>query len=187
MRYRAAILAFLLACSIQPFVARDPVVHVLVQIPLLAASGYLLPVKARLSASATGPLLVLALTTAIIWMLPRSVDAAIAEPGWTLAKFVSLPLMLGLPLGMAWARVSPMLRGFAKAQTISMLLFLAFLYSHSPLRICNAYLIDDQVRLGWGFAIAACLLAVCWLLPAFIGRVPDAAKCRVDDLSVLGH
>lgn len=169
MRTVRATLAFLLAFGLQPLVAGDPVIHVLIQFPLLACSGWLLAQGRHPPPETSGPLLALGLTTAIVWMLPRSVDAAISEPAWTLAKFVTLPLATGLPLGLAWGRIDPLWRGVLKAQAISMLLFLAFLYIHAPVRICNAYLIDDQVRLGAGFAIAAALLAAGWTLPALAG------------------
>jgi hypothetical protein len=37
------------------------------------------------------------------------------------------------------------------------------LYIDSPLRLCNAYLLDDQARLGTWLVTAAALLALGWL------------------------
>ncbi|WP_127751331.1 hypothetical protein [Parasedimentitalea marina] len=115
------------------------------------------------------PALILALVTGMIWMLPRSIDAALIDPFWTIAKFITLPLFLGLPLVLAWGQMGPILKGFLKAQSISMLLFLAFLYTHSPVRLCNSYLEEDQIRLGLGFAYVALGLIVVWIAPVFVG------------------
>lgn len=187
IRLALASAAFALACVAQIWVAADPVMHVLVQFPLLAAAGYLLAVGYRVPRNAVGPLLVMALTTGAIWMLPRSVDAALGHTGWHVAKFVTLPLMFGVPLALGWPATGPVLRGFLKAQIVSMLLFLGFLYTHAPVRICNSYLIDDQYRLGIGFVWAALALAGWWILPAFTGRGAYFAKEKRHDLSRHGY
>ena len=163
-------LALIAALAAQPFVASDPVVHVLVQMPALVAAGVALAVRLRLPGNLTGAALILALVTGAIWMLPRSVDAALITQGGLTAKFITLPLLCGAPLALSWPRLRPVLRGFLKAQAISMLLLLSFLYTHAPLRICNSYLVDDQQRLGMGFAYAAVVLTLIWLIPVFAGR-----------------
>jgi len=168
---------FAAACAAQPFVAGDPVIHVLVQFPALLATGYLLaPASFRQWDGAAGPLLVLVLVTLAIWMLPRSVDAAVNSWSGHLAKFITIPAGAGFPLGAIWQRLGPILRGFLKAQAVSMLLFLAFLYTHSPVRLCNSYLVDDQVRLGIGFACVGPGLVVWWACPVFLGRTRTSAK-----------
>jgi hypothetical protein len=163
------LLAVGVACAAQPFVAGDPVVHVLVQMPALAAAGAVVGVRFHLPANWVGAVLILALTTGAIWMLPRSVDAALITWTGLVAKFITLPLFCGVPLGLSWPRIGPVLRGFLKAQAVSMLLLLGFLYTHAPLRICNSYLVDDQQRLGMGFVYVACALTVIWLVPVFTG------------------
>ena len=37
------------------------------------------------------------------------------------------------------------------------------LYADSPVRVCNAYLLDDQARLGEWLIALACAAAVLWL------------------------
>ena len=174
-------LFFASALCTQPFVAADPVTHVLVQMPLLALAGATLPVR-PLPREVIGAAFVLALVTVAVWMLPRSVDAALT--GWAghVAKFLTLPLLFGLPLALSWNRLGPVLRGFVKAQCISMLLLLAFLYTHAPLRICNSYLVSDQQRLGLGFAVAAIALALAWIVPAFVAPGQDTTKGNRYDL-----
>lgn len=153
----------------------DPVTHILLQLPLLALAGVLIAKAVverrdwRPSPWLEGglPLILLALFATAFWMLPRSIDAALVDPRMELAKFVTIPLLIGAPLAIGWPKAHPLLRGFLKAEAVSMLAVLAFLYTHAPVRICNAYLVDDQERLGFGFLMAAILLALLWAWPIF--------------------
>lgn len=192
IRWVPSLTAAAIACAVQPFVTGDPVLHVLVQMPACALVGALLPIRRaaiplRWPLHWAGPLLVLALTTLLIWMLPRSVDAALLSWSGHFAKFISLPLLLGLPLRLVWPVLGPVLRGFLKAQALSMLLLLGFVYTHAPLRLCNSYLVDDQQRLGLGFALAAAGLAVIWITQAFARPASSALKGLNHDLPSLGQ
>ena len=169
---------------------RDPVTHVLLQLPLLALAGVLIA-KAAIDAKSwqqpawlrggLAPLLI-AIFTIAFWMLPRSIDAALVNPAMALAKFVTLPLLVGVPLAVGWPKAHPLLRGFLKAEAVSMLAVMAFLYTHAPVRICNAYLVDDQVRLGLGFLAASVMCALIWAWPIFwsqkVHPSPDMQAAR---------
>ena len=143
----------------------DPVLHVLVQLPLLGVCGALLAPRRewRWAQGGFAPLLA-ALFGIAFWMLPRSIDGAVSFPLMTLAKFLSVPL-IGALLVIGWRQAHALLRGFLKAQAISMAGFMAFLFTHSPVRLCNNYLIDDQWRLGFGFLFLAIGLAMAWTIP----------------------
>ncbi len=160
-----------------PLEAR-PVTHMLVQMPGLALIGALLAPPAfgagEWNRGGVAPLLA-AVFAASFWMLPRSIDAAVSDPVVDAAKFVTLPLLTGLPLVVGWRRAHPLLRGFLKAQALSMLGILAFLYTHAPVRICNAYLAEDQFRLGIGFVAVAIALAVLWTVPLLVGEAAPPA------------
>lgn len=180
--------ALILACLLnRQLLERDPVTHVLVQLPLLIAAGWQVGrafaenVTWRSSDWNRGglPLLILAVFTLAYWMLPRAIDGALTDPWQEALKFVSLPLLVGLPLAFAWPRAHGLVRGFLQAHAVSMLGVLAFLYTHAPIRICNAYLIDDQVRLGVGFLCAALGLAALWCVPLFLGRGSDLAAASL--------
>lgn len=159
----------------------DPVTHVLVQLPLLALAGALTAQTLkglrrqphRSWGEAALPLLLVAIFTTAFWMLPRSIDAALVDPLMQLAKFLTVPCLIGAPLSIGWERAHPLLRGFLKAQTISMLAVMAFLYTHAPIRICNAYLAVDQERLGFGFLFAAIICAILWTVPIFLEQKQD--------------
>lgn len=173
-----AALGLLLACWLfRGPLERDPVTHVLVQLPLLGAAGAL--AASALPGPVRGPwanALVLAAVFAVLfWMLPRWIDAALADPFWEAVKFASLPLLAGAPLALGWGGAHPFLRGAVKANAVSMLGVLAFLYTHAPVRICNSYLVADQERLGAGFLVAAFGLALAWAVPLFLPPAPRAA------------
>ena len=149
----------------------DPVTHVLVQLPALAVTGALFAPIFSVDGGAWNrggiPTLLVALFAIVFWMLPSSIDSALTSPVVEAAKFVSVPFLIGVPLAMGWKRAHPLLRGFIKAQAISMLGILAFLYTHAPVRICNAYLVGDQERLGYGFLFAALGVSLLWIIPLF--------------------
>lgn len=185
-RLWAAFIAFGVAAALQPFAGADPVTHVALQMPMLVLAGTLAPVSWSLPREWVGPTFILALTTIAIWMLPRSVDAALTGWGAHFLKFATLPLCAGLPVALTWARIGPIARGVVKAQAVSMLLLLWFLYTHAPVRICNSYLVDDQRRLGVAFLAAAVGLSLFWLVPVFAGPRDNARKGSFNELPRLG-
>lgn len=174
----AARLGLAVALVVLAAILRNPLearalTHVLVQMPMLALSGALvaplLPFgRGRWNAGGWASLIA-ALSCLAVWMLPRAVDAALADPRWEAAKFVTLPLLLGLPLAAGWARAHPLLRAVLKAQAVSMAAVMAFLYTHAPARLCNSYLIGDQQMLGLGFLALAAGLAALWAAPLMTG------------------
>lgn len=175
----SAALAIIATCWIfRDLLEQDPVTHVLIQLPLLALAGAMLARtvvsqyrRPTSSWNAGGvPMLLLAIVTIAFWMLPRSIDAALVDDWVEFGKFITVPGLIGMPLLLGWRRAHPLLRGFLKAQALSMLGVMAFLYTHAPIRICNAYLVGDQERLGLGFLVAAIALAIIWTVPIFTGQ-----------------
>jgi hypothetical protein len=139
--------------------------HVLVQMPLLALSGWLI-------GAALAPRLdrvmerwnrfglagfTLAIFTILFWMVPRSIDSAVAYPGYDTFKFVSMPCA-GAALALSFPRTHPLLAGALKANLVSMTAVLAWVYTVAPVRLCNSYLSSDQKILGTGRrCLPACL------------------------------
>ncbi|QKK02264.1 MAG: hypothetical protein HND55_06110 [Pseudomonadota bacterium] len=155
------------------------VTHAL-QIGLLAGIGGLLarsmgPVRAgklwgcnRYGITGT----VLAFLTLAFWLLPVSLDRALDHWSWEVGKFLSLPLLLGLPLARSWSRLSPIARGVLWANAIPMAVVMGWLYREAPVRLCNNYLSDDQQLLGLALWMLAALIAGYWAVRAFIGFQP---------------
>lgn len=158
--------------------------HMLLQIPLLAAVGIvssrLLPARCQdaLLAAVGGaiPCVLTALFVSSYWMLPRALDAALTDPLLEIAKFLSLPLLVGLPFGLAWKRLDVIGRGFVWTNAFSMLAVLGWLYIAAPVRLCNNYLVDQQGQAGWWMVRLALLLFAWWLGNLFVGDSPAAGK-----------
>ena len=72
-------------------------------------------------------------------------------------------LLAGAALRLSWQAAGLLMQGFFLGNMLPMTAVVGQLYIDSPLRLCNAYLLDDQIRLGtWLIAVAA-LLALGWL------------------------
>lgn len=158
--------------------------HMLLQIPLLVAIGivacHLLPQRwqAALLAAAGGvvPCVLVVLFASSYWMLPRALDAALTRPLAETAKFLSLPMLVGLPLGLAWKPLKTIGRGFVLTNFISMLAVLGWLYIAAPVRVCNNYLVDQQESAGWWMVKLALLLFFGWLGGLFVGGAPASGN-----------
>lgn len=148
--------------------------QMLVQIPLLIAVGLFMAraLPARASAVLDGwnhggiSGLVLATLASAFWMLPRQLDAAVADPLVASAKYLSVPLLIGLPLALSWPRMGFIVRGVFLLECIATLFRLGWLYLIAPERLCNLYLLDDQQRLGRYLLLigAVLFIGIAWKL-----------------------
>ncbi len=145
--------------------------QMLLQIPLLVAVGWLLSraLSARVLVEMdrwnhrgiTG--LVLVTISATLWMLPRSLDAAISDPLVAGVKYMSVPLLIGLPFAVSWPRMGFVVRGVFLVELVATFFRLGWLYLISPIRLCNNYGLDDQQRLG-GYMLAIGGGLLVWLV-----------------------
>jgi hypothetical protein len=157
--------------------------HMLVQIPLLVVIGIvaclLLPMRWQDSlldaAGGAVACVSLAVFASTWWMLPRALDAALENPLADAAKFLSLPALVGLPLALAWKRLSAIGRGFVWTNFVSMLAVLGWLYIAAPVRVCNNYLVDEQAAAGWLMVKLSVLLFAWWLGTLFVGGTAASA------------
>lgn len=137
---------------------REMVTHMLVQIPLLAITGVLIasgiprPLKTWLATWNHGGIAgaLLAVIVSSWWMVPRALDSALATPGAELWKFASLPLLVGLPAALSWPALGSIGRGFVIVNVLPMWAVAGWLYVAAPVRVCNYYLVDQQVVAGRG-------------------------------------
>lgn len=151
--------------------------HVLVEIPLLIAVGVILGarVASRLNTILVPingggiPGILLATATLAFWMIPRWLDASLADSTLAAIKYTSLVTLVGMPLAWSWARLHPIARGVVKIEFLTMLFRLGWLYLISPDRLCNNYLMTDQIWLGRGFLLVGLALSITWLIPVFFG------------------
>lgn len=143
--------------------------QMLVQFPLLALAGWSIAREAperldrRLAPWDRGGVsgLLLASLTSMVWMLPRATDAVLDDPWVALAKFVSVPLMIGAAIALSWPRAGFVVRGVVLLELAATAFRLGWLYLISPVRLCSNYLLDDQQRLGTSLlAIGATIVLV---------------------------
>ena len=170
-RWSAAILlAILLVPFVRDVMEASMLAQMLVQIPLLAVAGWLarscltIAARARIAAwNASGITgFIVASVTSACWMLPRALDSAVADPVIDAAKYLSVPLLLGLPLSLSWPQAGFVARGVFLAEAVASLFRLGWLYRVSPVRLCSAYPLADQQQLG------LCMLAIGGMLVAAI-------------------
>ncbi len=102
-------------------------------------------------------------------MLPVALDAALGDWRMEAAKFVGLPLLVGLPLGLSWRRMPPLGQAFVLANFISKLGALGGLYLAAPIRLCAYYRLDQQQAAGWALIGLAAAVAFGVFLAAFCG------------------
>tara|TARA_B110001469_G_scaffold104700_1_gene103703 strand:- start:1010 stop:1621 length:612 start_codon:yes stop_codon:yes gene_type:complete len=163
--------------------------HVLLQLPLLVTIGMfaadVVPAKLKnmiILINAGGIFGCISITFIfLVWMIPRWLDASLVYETVALAKYASL-IVGGVLLRMSWPIAHPITRGLLQIEFIAMLLRLGWLYLISPERLCNSYLLSDQIWLGRGLLIIAFALCLTWLIPIFFGgstsQVGDNSRCK---------
>lgn len=168
-----ALLALAALPPLAPLLQSRLHVVVLGQYPLLILGGTLIGLRlaqGRLADWTAAPALLGAAFTLAFWLLPRWIDAALADPALGLTRSFSLWLLAGVPLGWGWSLAGPVLRGFVLANAASMLAVMGWLQLAVPVRLCNAYLLSDQRLLGAGFLFAAATLILTLFANTFSGR-----------------
>jgi hypothetical protein len=166
--------------------------HMLVQFPLLLLAGFLLartlPEGWRRRADAWNAhgiagLLAAALVLMLL-MIPRVLDLALVDPRVEAAKWVAL-LACGAALQLSWQRAGALVQGFFLGNLLPMTAAAGQLFQDAPARLCNAYLLDDQVRLGQGLVLLSVLAAVAFTVQVLRARrlggvgliIPDQPRC----------
>ncbi len=163
-----ALIGALALPALRNWLERDMVLHMLVQLPLIVAGGMLCAdaTLRRVFKCADWNRLGLtgfiwATMVVVIWMLPKSIDDAIAQPIIEVMKFLSLGIA-GFLLRDALARAPLPLEGFFLGNSVWMTATVGLLYQNSEQRLCNAYGLDSQVATGRGLVIFSLMIALVW-------------------------
>jgi hypothetical protein len=149
--------------------------HVLLQLPMLALAGWLVArdLPARVLAAIERyneygiPGILIVIFVSLCWMLPRVLDAALELPMVALAKYVSVPLLVGAPLALSWPHMHAVARGLVWIELLATLLRLGWLYLVAPARLCNNYVLSDQILLGKLLLIISAAIVVFWVARLF--------------------
>lgn len=143
--------------------------HMVLQYPLWIAAGALcalaLPERARCAIAAcnvkgVAGLAYITIALAVL-MVPRVLDLALVIPAVEVIKLAAL-FLIGAAALLSWRAAGVVLQSFFFGGVLGMTATVGMLYTESPLRLCNAYLLDDQERLGTWLTTAASIAGVVW-------------------------
>jgi hypothetical protein len=152
------------------------VVHMHMQMPLLVIVGTLFTpyLKERFSSffekwNHNGvPGIVLFMIIIIYWMIPRTMDEALTIPAVEIFKFISLPLLAGIPLRDSWNKLNILGKNVIFICLIFITSVMAWLYIGVPIQLCNNYLVSEQKALGWTFLLTGLCLLIYFVQTLFI-------------------
>ncbi len=144
--------------------------HMLAQYPLLLLAGALLgrgvPLRWR---EVLGPWNALGISglaavsvIAAVLMIPRVLDLVLVDSRAELLKFGALVLAGALLCG-SWRDAGRVMQAFFLGGMLPMMIVAGTLYQDTPLRLCNAYRLGEQQRLGGDLIWIAAVIAVVWL------------------------
>lgn len=151
--------------------------QMIIQIPALAVAGFFLGRglakkgwELFKDVNHNGiPGILLSLIISFYWMLPRMLDGAIDNPWIELMKFITVPLLIGVPAAWSWRKLQLVGKGFIISNLASMYFVMGWLYKAVDVRICNNYLLSQQRFVGNLFMYASILLFLLLLVGAFRG------------------
>lgn len=143
--------------------------QMLVQFPLLALIGFWLgrtfPRRWMLHLNAwngygISGLFATALLLSIL-MIPRVLDLALVDGRIELAKWLAL-LLCGAAVRLSWQPAGFLVQGFFLGNVLPMTAVAGYLFESSTVRVCNAYLLDNQQRLGQSLVWIAAAIGLAW-------------------------
>lgn len=149
--------------------------HMLVEIPMLISIGVIIGIRIKDKINAVLgsvningiPGILISCFTLAFWMIPRWLDASVNIEYIAYLKYLSLPLLAGIPLACSWQNLHPIARGVIKIEFLTMLFRLGWLYLISPDRLCNNYLLSEQKLVGQYLIIAGFTIGIIWLVQVF--------------------
>jgi hypothetical protein len=167
----AALLALLVLPPVRLALESSMSLHMLVQYPALMLSGALLgkalPHAPAQRLRAWNELGISGLTACVLFfavlMIPRVLDLALVDARVEFAKFAAL-LLAGAALRPSLRAAGLVIQGFFLGSVVPMTIVVGTLYRDAPLRLCNAYRLDDQQQLGLALICVAGVTTAGWFL-----------------------
>jgi len=150
-------------------------IHMDMQMPLLAGAGMLMTpfLQRKLPRffakwNRDGvPGILLALIVIGYWLIPRAMDDALMSVPVEMFKFISWPLLVGVPLMDGWKKLPNAWENITFITLSVVYVIMAFIYLLAPEQLCNNYLIVEQRTLGWSFLFIALCIALYFILSLF--------------------
>ncbi|MEO8600092.1 MAG: hypothetical protein ABI656_09715 [bacterium] len=192
--FLSALLGVLLLIAAATFrftLERSMALHMLVQMPMLLGAGvacaFALSCVRRKTQHTSNKLLrgiahlsryrfgkideygIVALTFFLLlsayWMIPKALDDVLVSPVTELLKFAGF-FLAGLILPGTWARANRVIQLFFLGNFAWMMAIIGMLYQDTTVRLCNAYLLDDQLIAGQGLVVLSIVIPTLWCLHA---------------------
>ncbi|AYH44090.1 hypothetical protein [Azoarcus sp. DN11] len=156
--------------SLRTWLEADMARHMLMQFPLLiltgAAFASALPARLRGAVAAVNAHglagLLFCLLVSAFWMVPRALDQALLSPPVEIAKIAAL-LVAGGALRLSWRPAGIVVQTFFIGNWAWMTAVVGLLYQDMSTRLCNGYLLDQQVIAGQGLVALAIVLPTAFI------------------------
>ncbi|NMF89627.1 hypothetical protein [Aromatoleum petrolei] len=166
----ATLLATGTAPSLRLWLEADMARHMLVQFPLLIVAGAAfastLPPRVRAAVATINAHglagLLLCLLVSAFWMIPRALDQALLSPPMEIAKIATL-LAAGGALQLSWRPAGIVVQIFFIGNWAWMTAVVGLLYQDMSTRLCNGYLLDQQIIAGQGLVVLAIALPTAFI------------------------
>lgn len=97
------------------------------------------------------------------WMIPKALDDVLASFDAELLKFTAF-FLAGVVLPGALSRANRVTQLFFLGNFSWMMAMVGLLYQDTAVRVCNSYLLDDQVVAGRGLVALSIAIPVIWFL-----------------------
>jgi hypothetical protein len=167
-------IALAIAAGMRPWLEATMARHMVIEIPLMFAIGWLAARRAgpavektlaRWNAHGISALLY---TTAVsmFWMMPIALDRAVLDPAVGIIKVVSI-VLAGFSLGFSWYSAELVVQSFFVFNTVSMLLTAGLLYQQAPEQLCSVYLAGQQSATGEGLVGWSLVILALWCRSVF--------------------
>jgi hypothetical protein len=152
------------------------IIHMHMQMPLLVIAGFLMARFFQIRFphffekwNRNGvPGIILFVIISVYWTIPRTMDEALTVQSIEVFKFISLPILAGIPLRDSWKKLGSIGKNVIIISFTIMFFGMGWLYIDSPVQLCNNYLLIEQITLGWGFLTMAICMVIYLLYIAFI-------------------
>lgn len=185
-----AVAAIMFKQSLESTMAR----HMLLQIPMLVAAGACIALGLQHNGGGWSALTIASIASRLrgydengitglfafllasaYWMIPKALDGAALSLTMDAGKFLSL-LLAGLLLPGSLSRANIIIQLFFIGNFASMTAIAGMLYQDTPRRLCNLYLMDDQLVAGTGLVMLALVVPLAWGVRQFAGSRARTAE-----------
>ena len=112
--------------------------------------------------------------TLMLAMVPRLLDLALVDPRVEAVKVAAL-VGAGIAMRLSWPAAGVLVQAFFLGNVLPMMVVVGTLYQDAPTRVCNAYGLDDQRRLGAELLWLSFGIAMLWLA-TLVRAGPPAIK-----------